>query len=149
MIDHNHIRELGIFKYYRVVVAWAKITYSLTKDQVEFLLQLDGLHRFSRKDYMELGYLASWNKGRLNSLIAGNFIRIYKKRSTRKGCDIFEVTPKARLIVKRMYRYMLGLDEIPITNRSKVVNTDTYSARVTGHAMHLMKQKQKQENGEN
>ena len=49
-IDASDLREIKLFKYYRLVRKWACKTNGLTDGDLELLIYLDCLDRFTLKD---------------------------------------------------------------------------------------------------
>ena len=47
------IREMNLFKYYRLVRKWACKTYNILDADLELLFFLDCEGRFTRKDFMD------------------------------------------------------------------------------------------------
>ena len=63
-IEASDLRELQLFKYYRLVRKWACKTYKLTDADLELLIYFDCIGRFTRNDYINGTYLMSWDKAR-------------------------------------------------------------------------------------
>ena len=62
------IRDLSLFKYYRLVRKWACKTNNLTDAELELLVYLDCKGRFTRQEFIDGTYIMSWNKGRWDKL---------------------------------------------------------------------------------
>ena len=50
-IEASDLREMQLFKYYRLVRKWACKTYGLTDADLELLIHFDCIGRFTRNDY--------------------------------------------------------------------------------------------------
>ena len=49
----SDLRDLGLFKYYRLVRKWACKTYGLTDAALELLIYLECKGRFRRNDFID------------------------------------------------------------------------------------------------
>ena len=52
ILTAQDIRELNLFKYYRLVRKWACKTYNITDADLELLIYLDCKGRFTRNDFI-------------------------------------------------------------------------------------------------
>ena len=64
----SDLRNLNIFKYYRLVRKWACKTYGLKDADLELLIYFDCIGRFTRNDYINGVYTMSWDKSRWERL---------------------------------------------------------------------------------
>ena len=53
-IASTDIRDMGLFKYYRLVRKWACKTYNLTDADLELLIYLDCKTRFTRNEFIKV-----------------------------------------------------------------------------------------------
>ena len=58
-IEAADLRELQLFKYYRLVRKWACKSNGLTDADLELLIYFDCIGRFTRNDYINGTYLMS------------------------------------------------------------------------------------------
>ena len=93
---------------------------------------------FTKKDFEAGVYTYSWNNRRWNKLIQNNWIEVWRhrNRSTQKY-NIYKISFKGKQLIRRVYRIMLGLDDIPMSERrNKLVAGNTYTDKVMYQAMH-------------
>ena len=57
----SDLREIGLFKYYRLVRKWACKTNNLTDADLELLVYLDCKSRFTRNNFIDGSYTMSWD----------------------------------------------------------------------------------------
>ena len=55
-LSASDLRELNLFKYYRLVRKWACKTYGLKDADLELLIYLDCKSRFTRNDFIDVVY---------------------------------------------------------------------------------------------
>ena len=67
-LDAHDLRDIGLFKYYRLVRRWACHQYELKDADLELLIYLDCLGRFTRKEFIDGVYAYSWDKHRWERL---------------------------------------------------------------------------------
>ncbi len=87
---------------------------------------------FTKKDFETGVYTFSWNNRRWNKLIQNNWIEVwrYRNRTTQKY-NIYKVSFKGKQLISRIYRIMLGLDDIPTSpRRNKIMKGETYMDKV-------------------
>ena len=70
------LREIKLFKYYRLVRKWACKTYNITDADLELLIYLDCKGRFTRKDFIDGVYTMSWDINRWEKLRRGDWIEV-------------------------------------------------------------------------
>ena len=56
-LQPDDLRDVGLFKYYRLVRKWACKTYNLTDAELELLIHFDCLGTFTRDDYIKGTYI--------------------------------------------------------------------------------------------
>ena len=131
-IQPDHLRNIGLFKYYRLIRKWACKTYNLTDAELELIIYLDCIDLFTKKDFEAGVYTYSWNNRRWNKLIQNDWIKVcrYRNRTTQKY-NIYQISFKGKQLISRIYRIMLGLDDIPMSERrNKIMKGKTYMDRV-------------------
>jgi len=135
-LTFSDIRDQNLFKYYRVVRKWACKTNKLTDAELELLIYLDCKKRFTRKGFLDGTYTMSWNRGRWEKLRREGWIDVWREgnRKTSKG-SIFKVSFKATTMITRIYKILLGEEDIPISERSVFYNNKTYTAKVFNKAI--------------
>ena len=138
-LESDDIRRIGLFKYYRLVRKWACKTYKLTDADLELLIHFDCLGRFTRNDYVKGVYIHSWDKHRWERLRKNGWIDVYTKRNhTTIKYNIYKVSTQCKHLVSRIYRILLGQEDLPITQRSVFNKNKTYSDKVFNAAIDNM-----------
>ena len=80
-LESNDLRELGIFKHYRIVRRWACKNYNLKDADIELLINFDCIGLFTRQDYIDGTYAYSWDKHRWERLVREGWIVIWRSRN--------------------------------------------------------------------
>ena len=133
-LDASDIRDLQLFKYYRLVRKWACKSYNLNDADLELLIYLDAIDLFTKNDFKNGTYSYSWDNRRWNRLLKEGWIVVWRKRNrTTQKYNIYKVSYKCKQLISRMYRIMLGEEEM-VTNK---INENTYSHKVTRVAINL------------
>ena len=87
---------------------------------------------FTKHDF-EIGtYSFSWNNRRWNKLLSDDWIKVFRhhNRTTQKY-NIYKVSFKCKQLIKRVYRIMLGLEDIPTSEkRNPIMKGKTYMDKV-------------------
>jgi len=93
---------------------------------------------FTKKDFETGVYTFSWNNRRWNKLIQNNWIEVWRHRNrTTQKYNIYKISFKGKQLIRRVYRIMLGLDDIPMSERrNKLVAGDSYTDKVMYQAMY-------------
>jgi hypothetical protein len=87
---------------------------------------------FSKKDF-EMGvYSYSWDNRRWSRLIKGEWIKVWRTRNrTTQKYNIYKTSLKCKHLINRVYRIMLGEDDIPTsTRRNKIMKAKSYMDKV-------------------
>ena len=77
-LDAAEIRNLSLFKYYRIVRKWACKQNGLTDADLELLIYLDCKVRFTRNDFINGTYTMSWDKARWEKLRNDGWIDVWR-----------------------------------------------------------------------
>jgi len=135
-LDAQDIRSMGIFKYYRLVRKWACKTYDLTDADLELLIYLDCKDRFTRQEFIDGVYTMSWDKNRWERLRREGWIDTWRHRNrTTIKYSVFKVSFKGRQLISRMYRVLLGAEDLPFSERSVFYKNKTYTDKVMTKAI--------------
>jgi hypothetical protein len=92
---------------------------------------------FTKKDF-EMGvYSYSWDNRRWNRLLKQDWIKVWRhrNRSTQKY-HIYKVSFKGKQLISRIYRIMLGEEDINTGRRNKIINGETYTDKVMTKAIY-------------
>jgi hypothetical protein len=134
-IDASDLREIKLFKYYRLVRKWACKTNGLTDGDLELLIYLDCLDRFTLKDFKNGEYIYSWDKHRWNRLRKEGWIDAWRNKSKQTGgYSIFKVSFKTRSLITRMYKILLGYEDLPTSKVSVFYKNKSYTDKVFNKA---------------
>ena len=135
-IDAQDLRELKLFKYYRLVRKWACKTYGLTDADLELLIYLDCKERFTRKEFIDGAYTMSWDKQRWERLRSQGWIEVWRHRNrTSIKYSIFKTSFKCSQLISRIYRILLGQEDLPTSERNIFFNNKSYSDKVFNKAI--------------
>ena len=87
---------------------------------------------FTREDFKIGTYSYSWDNRRWNRLLKEGWIIVWRvhNRTTQKY-NIYKVSFKCKQLISRMYRIMLGKEDIPTSLlRNKIMRGKTYMDKV-------------------
>ena len=135
-IDAQDLRDLKILKYYRLVRKWACKTYELTDSDLELLIYLDCKDRFTRKEFIDGTYTYSWDKNRWERLRQQGWIEVWRHRNrTSIKYSIFKTSFKCSQLISRIYRILLGEEDLPTSERSVFYKNKSYTDKVYNKAI--------------
>jgi len=128
-IEAKDIKDLNLLKHYRLIRRWACRNYNLTDADLELLIYFDCMDFFTKQDYKIGTYAYSWDNKRWNNLLKEGWIVVWRNRNrTTQKYNIYKVSFKCKQLIHRMYRIMLGEEDIPTTARSnKIMKNNTYT----------------------
>ena len=132
------IKELNLLKHYRIIRKWACKNNNLTDADLEVLIYLDCMDLFSKYDFEQGVYSYSWDNRRWSRLLKDDWITVWRHRNrTTQKYNIYKVSFKCKQLIMRIYRIMLGQDDIPTsTRRNKLIAGDTYTDKVMTQAIY-------------
>ncbi len=134
-IEVTDLREIQLLKYYRLVRKWACKTNKLKDADLELLIHFDCMNTFTRDDYIKGTYIYSWDKARWERLRKEGWIDVYAYRNrTTIKYTVYKVSTKCKYLISRIYRILLGKEDIPMSSRSIYSKRSTYSDKVFGKA---------------
>lgn len=135
-LEASDIRNMNLLKYYRLIRKWACKTYSLKDADLELLIYLDCKNRFTRNDFIDGEYTYSWDKDRWERLRREGWIEVWRHRNrTTIKYSIFQTSAKCKRLISRMYRIMLGEEDLPTSERSIFYKNKTYTDKVYNKAI--------------
>lgn len=135
-ITPGDLRDMNLFKYYRLVRKWACKTYDLTDADLELLIYLDCKVHFTRNDFIDGSYTYSWDKARWERLRKEGWIDIWRARNrTTMKYNVYQTSQKSKRLITRMYNILLGEEDLPTSARSKFYKNKTYTDRVFNKAI--------------
>jgi len=135
-ISAQDLRELQIFKYYRLTRKWACKTYGLTDADLELLIYLDCKKRFTRNEFIDGSYTMSWDKNRWEKLRRQGWIEVWRQRNRLDiKYSIYKTSFKCSQLISRIYRILLGEEDLPTSERSVFFNNQSYTDKVYNKAI--------------
>ena len=131
-LEARDLKEMSLLKHYRIIRKWASRNNDLTDAEIELLIYLDCIDLFTIKDFKMGTYAFSWNNRRWNKLIQNDWIVVWRRRNrTTQKYNIYKVSFKGKQLIQRMYRIMLGEDDIPTSERrNSIMQGKTYMDKV-------------------
>ncbi len=128
----SDVKETGLLKHYRVIRKWACRNNKLNDADLELLIYFDCMDLFTKHDF-EIGtYAYSWDNKRWNRLLKEGWIVVWRNRNrTTQKYNIYKVSFKCKQLISRMYRIMLGEEDIPTSEkRNSIMRGKTYTDKV-------------------
>ena len=131
-VSTSDLKELNLFKHYRIIRKWVSKTCNLKEAELELLFYLDAIEFFTKQDFKDGVHSYSWDNRRWNRLLKEDWIVVWRKRNrTTQKYNLYKVSFKGKQLIARIYRIILGEEDIPETTRAnKVMKRETYSDRV-------------------
>jgi len=135
-LSASDLRDIQLFKYYRLVRKWACKTYELTDADLELLISLDCIGRFTRKEFQDGEYIMSWDKARWDRLRQKGWIEPWRHRNrTTIKYTVYKTSFKCSQLISRIYRILLGEEDIPTGERNVFYKNKTYTDKVFNKAV--------------
>ncbi len=132
-IRSEDLRNIKILKHYRIIRKWACKTCDLKDADLELLIYLDALDLFKKDDFKKGTYSYSWDNRRWNRLLKQGWIVVWRERNrTTQKYHIYKVSYKCKQLISRIYRIMLGEENMPT---SKLEKNNWYSYKVITKAI--------------
>lgn len=139
-IEASTIKEIQLFKYYRLIRKWACKTYDIKEADLELLLYLDCEDKFTRDDFIKGVHTYSWDKSRWDRLRKAGWIDVWRQRNrTSRKYTIYKTSFKSKQLILRIYRILLGEEDVPSSERNAFYKNKTYTDKVMNTAMERMK----------
>ena len=130
-LEAGDVRELNLLKHYRIIRQWASRNNNLNDADLELLIYFDCMGFFTKQDYKIGTYAYSWDNKRWNRLLKEGWITVWRKRNhTTQKYHIYKVSFKCKQLISRMYRIMLGDEDIPTSTRNSIMLGKTYTDKV-------------------
>jgi hypothetical protein len=125
------LRELNILKYYRLTRKWACKTYGLTDADLELLIYLDHKGRFTRNELSRaLTHTLGIREGG-EKLRSAGWIETWRQRNGKSiKYSVYKTSFQCSQLVSRIYRILLGEEDIPTSDRSVFYKNKSYSDKV-------------------
>lgn len=135
-LSPEDLRDLKILKYYRVVRKWAAKQNGLTDSELELIIYLYHLDLFTIKDYQAGAYIYMWDKKRWLRLKQQGWIEVWRNGDRKSGNhNIYKATFKTKLLVTRIYKILLGQEDIPYKESNVFFKNKSYTDKVMNKAI--------------
>ena len=132
-LSSSDLKEIGLLKHYRIIRKWACKNNNLNDADLELLIYLDSIEHFNKDDFKRGAYSYSWDNRRWNRLLKQGWIVVWRERNrTTQKYHIYKVSYKCKQLISRMYRVMLGEEEMPT---KKLDKNNRYIYKVTAQAI--------------
>ena len=129
------LKDLHFLKYYRPVRKWACKQSDLKDADLELLIYLNCLNRFTRDDFINGVYAYTWDKHRWERLRQAGWIEVWRHRNrTTIKYSVYKTSFKCNHLVSRIYRILLGEEDIPTTINCVYYNNESYTDKVMNKA---------------
>jgi len=130
-LEPADIKSIGLLKHYRIIRKWACRNNGLSDADLELLVYLDCMEFFTKQDFKTGTYTYSWNNRRWNDLLKQGWITVWRERNhTTQKYNIYKVSFKCKQLISKMYRIMLGIEDIPTSYRNSIMSGKTYTDTV-------------------
>ena len=132
------LKDFNVIKHYRIIRKWACKNNDLNDADLELLIYFDCMDFFTKHDF-EIGtYSYSWDNRRWNRLLKEEWIVVWRHRNrTTQKYNIYKVSFKCKQLISRMYRIMLGEEDIPSSERrNKIIKGISYTDKVLTQAIY-------------
>jgi hypothetical protein len=131
-LEAGDLKNLCLLKHYRIIRKWACKNNGLNDAELELLIYLDCINHFTKKDFKMGTYSYSWNNRRWNRLLKEGWIVVWRHRNrTTQKYNIYTISFKLKQLISRIYRIMLGDEDIPTSlRRNKIMKGDSYINKV-------------------
>jgi hypothetical protein len=137
-LEARDIKDMNLLKHYRVIRKWACRNNSLNDADLELLIYFDCMEYFTKHDFKIGTYAYSWDNRRWNRLLKEGWIVVWRTRNrTTQKYNIYKVSFKCKQLISKMYRIMLGEEDIPSSEkRNSIMRGKTYTDKVLQTAIH-------------
>jgi hypothetical protein len=131
-LEASDVRDLHLLKHYRIIRQWACKNNGLNNADLELLIYLDCVGLFNRLDFIDGSYAYSWDTRRWSKLKQNGWISVFSSRNrTTVRANIYKVSFKGKQLISRMYRIMLGEEDIPTSKkRNSIMKGKRYIDKV-------------------
>ena len=127
---------MNLFKYYRLTRRWVTKTYKLSSADFELLVYLDCKEFFRRQDFIDGAYSYTWDKNRWERLRREGWIDVFKERNrTSSKYAVYQMSRKAKSLITRVYKILLGEENLPQSSRSVFYKNKTYTDKTFNKAI--------------
>jgi len=135
-LSAQDLKDINLFKYYRLVRKWACKTYSLKDADLELLIYLDCKTHFTRNDFIDGVYTYSWDKNRWERLRREGWIDVWRQRNrTSIKYTVYKTSFRCKQLITRIYKILLAEEDLPTSERNTFYNNKSYTDKVYNKAI--------------
>tara|TARA_Y100000310_G_scaffold191310_1_gene191283 strand:+ start:127 stop:573 length:447 start_codon:yes stop_codon:yes gene_type:complete len=135
-ITSQDLKDSHFLKYYRLVRKWACKANDLKDADLELLIYLNCLNRFTRDDFINGVYAYTWDKHRWERLRRDGWIEAWRHRNrTTIKYTVYKTSFKCNHMISRIYRILLGEEDIPTSITNPYYNNKSYTDKVMNKAI--------------
>jgi ADP-heptose:LPS heptosyltransferase len=135
-LSAEDLRNLNLLKYYRIIRRWACKQYEIKDADLELLIYLDCKGLFKRDDFINGVFTYTWDKHRWERLRSNGWIDVWKERNRKDSkYAMYKTSLKTKFMINRIYKIMLGEEDIPITKSNIFYKNKSYSDKVFNKAI--------------
>tara|TARA_Y100001963_G_scaffold153686_1_gene240971 strand:- start:2917 stop:3375 length:459 start_codon:yes stop_codon:yes gene_type:complete len=136
-LTSSDLKDINLLKHYRIIRKWVSKTCNLKEADLELLFYLEAIDFFTKQDFKTGTHSYSWDNRRWNRLLKEDWITVWRKRNrTTQKYHIYKVSFKGKQLISRIYRIMLGEEDIPETVRAnKIMKRESYMDKVLSTAI--------------
>tara|TARA_R110002051_G_scaffold246594_1_gene306265 strand:+ start:535 stop:984 length:450 start_codon:yes stop_codon:yes gene_type:complete len=133
----SDLKDLNLFKHYRIIRKWAAKISDLKGADIELFFYLEAINYFTKQDFKKGVHSYSWDNRRWNRLLKEDWIVVWRERNrTTQKYNIYKLSFKGKQLLARIYRIILGEEEIPETTRNNfIMKRDCYSDKTLATAI--------------
>jgi len=137
-LEARDVKDMGLLKHYRIIRKWACKNNNVNDADLELLIYFDCMGHFTKQDFKIGTYSYSWNNRRWNKLLQDGWIVVWRNRNhTTQKYNIYQVSFKCKQLIARMYRIMLGEEDIPTSERrNRLIAGKSYTDKVLTEAIY-------------
>tara|TARA_R110000744_G_scaffold318781_1_gene425150 strand:+ start:100 stop:546 length:447 start_codon:yes stop_codon:yes gene_type:complete len=137
-LEARDVKDIGLLKHYRIIRKWACKNNDFNDADLELLIYFDCMGNFTKQDFKIGTYSYSWNNRRWNKLLQDGWIVVWRNRNhTTQKYNIYQVSFKCKQLIARMYRIMLGEEDIPTSERrNRLIAGKSYTDKVLTEAIY-------------
>jgi len=130
------LKDMGFLKYYRLIRKWASKQFDISPADLEVLIYLAHMERFTRKEFEDGCYIFSWDKHRWDRMRKQGWIETWRHRNRKDiKFSIFMVSHKGKHLVARIYRILWGEEDAPQSIRSKIYYNSSYTDKILNKSL--------------
>tara|TARA_R110000744_G_scaffold135127_1_gene244521 strand:- start:82 stop:522 length:441 start_codon:yes stop_codon:yes gene_type:complete len=130
------LKDRHLLKYYRIVRKWACKQNDIKDADLELLIYLNCLNRFTRDDFIKGVYSYSWDKKRWDRLRATGWIEPWRHRNrTTIKYTVYKTSFKCNHMISRIYRILLGEEDVPVSITNPYYSNKSYTDKVMNKAI--------------